>query len=49
MTDPKLDQLCINPIRFLAPAGVLYEKFGLTAQRMADEAEILVKRSRAEK
>ena len=26
-----------------APAGVLYEKFGLTAQRMADEAEILVK------
>ena len=29
-----------------APAGVLYEKFGLTAQRMADEAEILVKRSR---
>ena len=29
-----------------APASVLYEKFGLTAQRMADEAEILVKRSR---
>jgi len=29
-----------------APAGVLYEKFGLTAQHMADEAEILVKRSR---
>ena len=29
-----------------APAGVLYEKFGLTAQRMPDEAEILVKRSR---
>ena len=28
-----------------APAGVLYEKFGLTAQRMADEAEALVKRS----
>ncbi len=28
-----------------APAGVLYEKFGLTAQRMADEAEILVKRT----
>ena len=28
-----------------APAGILYEKFGLTAQRMADEAEILVKRS----
>jgi transketolase len=26
-----------------APAGVLYEKFGLTAQRMADEAENLVK------
>ncbi len=26
-----------------APAGVLYEKFGLTAQRMADEAETLVK------
>ena len=30
-----------------APAGVLYEKFGLTAQRMADEAEILVKRTNA--
>ena len=29
-----------------APASVLYEKFGLTAQRMVDEAEILVKRSR---
>ena len=29
-----------------APAGVLYEKFGLTAQRMADEAEILVKQNR---
>ena len=29
-----------------APAGVLYEKFGLTAQRMADEAEILVNRDR---
>ncbi|MCH2504674.1 MAG: transketolase [Dehalococcoidia bacterium] len=28
-----------------APAGVLYEKFGLTAQRMADEAEALVKRN----
>ena len=28
-----------------APAGVLYEKFGLTAQRMADEAETLVKRT----
>ena len=28
-----------------APAGVLYEKFGLTAQRMADKAEALVKRS----
>ena len=28
-----------------APAGVLYEKFDLTAQRMADEAEALVKRS----
>ncbi len=28
-----------------APAGVLYEKFGLTAQRMADEAETLVERS----
>ena len=27
-----------------APAAVLYEKFGLTAQRMADEAETLVKR-----
>ena len=30
-----------------APARVLYEKFGLTAQRMADEAEILVKRGNA--
>ncbi len=30
-----------------APAGVLYEKFGLTAQRMADEAETLVKRTNA--
>jgi len=47
MTDRKPDKLCINTIRFLAPAGVLYEKFGLTAKRMADEAEILVKRSRA--
>ncbi len=26
-----------------APIGVLYEKFGLTAQRMAEEAEKLVK------
>ena len=30
-----------------APAGVLYEQFGLTAQRMADEAELLVKRSKS--
>ena len=30
-----------------APASVLYEKFGLTAKRMANEAETLVKRSRA--
>ena len=30
-----------------APAGVLYEKFGLTPQRMADEAETLVKRTGA--
>ena len=30
-----------------APASVLYEKFGLTAQRMAVEAEILVKRTNA--
>jgi len=30
-----------------APAGVLYEKFGLTAQRMADEAETLVKQENA--
>ncbi len=30
-----------------APADVLYEKFGLTAQRMADEAETLVKRDSA--
>ena len=29
-----------------APIGILYEKFGFTAQRMADEAEILAKRSR---
>ena len=29
-----------------APAGVLYEKFGLTAQRMAEQAEVLVKRER---
>ena len=29
-----------------APAGVLYEKFGLTAQRMADEAETLVNQGR---
>ena len=29
-----------------APADVLYEKFGLTAQRMADQAEILVQRSK---
>ena len=29
-----------------APASVLYEKFGLTAQRMAEEAETLVKRSK---
>jgi len=28
-----------------APAGVLYEKFGLTAQHMADEAEALLKRN----
>ena len=28
-----------------APAGVLYEKFGFTAQRMAEEAETLVKRN----
>jgi transketolase len=27
-----------------APAGVLYEKFGFTAEHMADEAEALVKR-----
>ena len=27
-----------------APAGVIYEQFGLTAQHMADEAESLVKR-----
>ena len=30
-----------------APAGVLYEKFGLTAQRMAEEARHLVTRSEA--
>jgi transketolase len=30
-----------------APAGVLYEQFGLTAQRMAEEAENLVKGSKA--
>ena len=29
-----------------APAGVLYEKFGLTAQRMAEQAEIFVKKGR---
>ena len=29
-----------------APAGELYQRFGLTAQRMAEEAENLVKRSR---
>ena len=29
-----------------APASVLYEKFGLTAQRMVEEAEVLVKRSK---
>ena len=30
-----------------APAAELYERFGLTAQRMAEEAETLVKRSEA--
>ncbi len=30
-----------------APAGVLYEEFGLTAQRMAEEANRLVTRSKA--
>ncbi len=84
MTDPRLDELCVNTMRFLAvdtggqansghlgtpmgwrqyvgdqgvaigiphfgasaPAGVLYEEFGLTAQRMAEEASRLVKRSK---
>ncbi len=30
-----------------APAGIIYEKFGLTAQHMADEAESLVKRNKS--
>ncbi len=30
-----------------APAGVLYQEFGLTAQRMAEEANRLVTRSKA--
>ncbi len=80
---PRLDQLCINTMRFLAvdavqqansghpgtrsrwrqfvgdqgvaigiphfgasaPAGVLYQEFGLTAQRMAEEASRLLTRS----
>ncbi len=30
-----------------APIGVLYEKFGITAQHMAEEAEVLVKQNNA--
>ena len=30
-----------------APASVLYQEFGITAQRMAEEAEALVKRKTA--
>ena len=30
-----------------APASVLYQEFGITAQRMVEEAESLVKRSAA--
>ncbi len=83
MTDPRLDELCINTMRFLAvdtgqqansghpgtpmgwrqyvgdqgvaigiphfgasaPAGVLYQEFGLTAQHMAEEADRLLTRS----
>jgi transketolase len=42
-----LDGVTLGISRFgaSAPAAVLYEKFGLTAQRMADEAEALVKRN----
>ena len=84
MADLRLDQLCINTMRFLAvdtvqqansghpgtpmgwkqyvgdqgvaigiphfgasaPAGVLYQEFGMTAQHMAEEASHLVTRGK---
>ena len=40
-----LDGVAVGMPRFgaSAPAGVLYERFGLTAQRMAEEATRLVR------